>query len=267
MNMKNVQGFSLFKVAIWTRLFGMALFVCVFKCLRRLIFQRLMRADFIVKPDICVYALLKVAFWRVFPAICFFFFECRKKGFGRCVVIRTAARRKRLLDLTMLEEFRKCTRNILAASVAVEGQVRGFAALCVCISKGRRDKAGTGAAGYTGSHDSAGKEINDGAKIYSRIFDLKIGDVTYPDLIWMISGKLSLQQIPLPALLQLFSPNSTLWSWCKLWIAFAAHMRKCIRCNRNMIENYDVKAEGGGCSLKITPSFFLRSSCSLTIVM
>ena len=109
----------------------------------------------------------------------------------------------------MLEEFRKCTRNILAASVAVEGQVRGFAALCVCISKGRRDKAGTGAAGYTVSHDSAGKEINDGAKIYSRIFDLKIGDVTYQDLIWMIRGKLSLQQIPLPALLQLFSPNST----------------------------------------------------------
>ena len=92
----------------------------------------------------------------------------------------------------------------------MEGQIRGFAALCVCISKSRRDKAGAGAAGYTVSHDPAGKEINDGAKIYSRIFDLKIGDVTYPDLIWMIRGKLSLYQIPLPALLQLFSPNSTL---------------------------------------------------------
>ena len=29
-------------------------------------------------------------------------------------------------------------------------------------------------------------------------------------------------------------------------------MRKCIRCNCNMIENYDVKVEGGAYGLKVT---------------
>lgn len=29
-------------------------------------------------------------------------------------------------------------------------------------------------------------------------------------------------------------------------------MRKCIRCNNEMIENYDVKVEGGAYELKIT---------------
>ena len=46
-------------------------------------------ADPIVKPNICIDALAKVAFCHVFTAICLFLFECRKEGFGRCVVIRT----------------------------------------------------------------------------------------------------------------------------------------------------------------------------------
>ena len=38
-------------------------------------------------------------------------------------------------------------------------------------------------------------------------------------------------------------------------------MRKCIRCNCDMIENYDVKVEGGAYGLKITEQgIFCRDS-------
>ena len=38
-------------------------------------------------------------------------------------------------------------------------------------------------------------------------------------------------------------------------------MRKCIRCNCNMIENYDVKVEGGAYGLKVTKQGIFKDGC------
>ena len=53
-NMKIVKMFSFIKAAIWTGLFDIIPTVCGFKCLRRLIIQRLMWADLIVKLNIFI---------------------------------------------------------------------------------------------------------------------------------------------------------------------------------------------------------------------
>lgn len=37
-------------------------------------------------------------------------------------------------------------------------------------------------------------------------------------------------------------------------------MRKCIRCEQNMIENYDVKVEGGAYGLKVTKQGLFKAN-------
>lgn len=89
------------------------------------------------------------------------------------------------------------------ASVAVEGQLCGIATLCISFPKDDCDKTGAGGMEYAIPHGLAGKQVDDGVKIYSGIVDYEIGDIAAPYLIGRISRKMPLQQISLFALLQL----------------------------------------------------------------
>lgn len=95
--------------------------------------------------------------------------------------------------MAILQKFRKCIRDVLPASVAVEGQLCGIAAFHISFPKSGRDKTGAGGMGYTISHHSAGKQVDDSAKIYSGIVDFKIGDIADPYLIGPICSKMPLQ--------------------------------------------------------------------------
>ena len=64
-------------------------------------------------------------------------------------------------------------------------------------------RTGAGGMGYTISHNPAGKQADDGIKIYSGIVDFEIGDIADPRLIAPMSSKMPLQQISLFAVLQL----------------------------------------------------------------
>ena len=44
-------------------------------------------------------------------------------------------------------------------------------------------------------------------------------------------------------------------------------MRKCIRCNCNMIENYDVKVEGGAYGLKITKQGIFKITLARSMLL
>lgn len=69
----------------------------------------------------------------------------------------------------------------------------GIAAFHISFPESGRDKTGAGGMGYTIFHNSAGKQADDSAKIYSGIVDFKIGDIAAPYLIGPICSKMPLQ--------------------------------------------------------------------------
>ena len=79
--------------------------------------------------------------------------------------------------MAILQKFRKCIRDVLAASVAVKGQLCGIAAFRISFPESGYDKPGAGGVGYTIPHDPTGRQVDDGAKIDSGIVDFKIGDI------------------------------------------------------------------------------------------
>ena len=85
----------------------------------------------------------------------------------------------------------------------MKGQTGGIAPRLIGGPEGTCDQMGAGVAGYPVTDDSAGEEIEDNAEIEPVVVDLKVGDVTDPDLIGMVCGKLSFQQVLLFVLLTL----------------------------------------------------------------
>ena len=83
----------------------------------------------------------------------------------------------------------------MAASVAMEGQLCRIAAFRISFPKSGRDKTGAGGMGDAIPDDSAGKQVDDSAKIDSGIVNFKIGDIADPHLIGPICSKMPLQQI------------------------------------------------------------------------
>ena len=72
----------------------------------------------------------------------------------------------------------------MTSSIAVEGQLCGIAAFRISFPKSGRDKTGAGGMGDAIPDDSAGKQVDDSAKVDSGIVDFKIERHPYFELFY-----------------------------------------------------------------------------------
>ena len=114
-------------------------------------------------------------------------FHGGKEGLGHSIVMRADGCGKGLFNPKLLQQFRKCIRNVLSTSVTMKSQIFRISAFGISVPKSCCHKLCTGGAGYTIPNHSTRKQVNDCAKVHPRIFNSEISNIAYPDLIWMIS--------------------------------------------------------------------------------
>lgn len=79
--------------------------------------------------------------------------------------------------MEILQKFRKCIRDVLAASVAVEGLLCVIAAFRMSFPGSGSDKTGAGGMGYAIPHAPTRKQVDDGVKIDSGMIGFETGDI------------------------------------------------------------------------------------------
>lgn len=90
------------------------------------------------------------------------------------------------------------------AIAIISDEILWFAALLICIPKCRGDQVGTGISGNSVPNDLTRIKIENNAEVDPVAADIKVSNVTHPDLIRMIGDKLSCQQVLFLILLAFF---------------------------------------------------------------
>lgn len=112
--------------------------------------------DFIVKANILIHTFTEVLFRCIFSPIGFFLLKCCEKRFCNSIVIRAGSCGKGLFDPKLLQQFKKCIRNVLSTSVTMKSQIFRISAFGISVPKSCCHKPCTGGAGYRSSPNDNG---------------------------------------------------------------------------------------------------------------
>ena len=148
-----------------------------------------MGTQLIIELDILRHAFAVALLRGVLPAVRLLFFEGSKKRFGDRVVMGPCCSGKGLFNPKLLQQFRKCIRNVLSASVTMKSQIFRISAFGISVPKSCCHKPCTGGAGYTIPNHSTRKQVNDCAKVHPRIFNSEISNIAYCEIGRVVSSR------------------------------------------------------------------------------